>query len=67
MPILLPFQNYIDAYKHIKFYPNYLLTVLPMFISNDIFFLVASLVRKSFKMDIVDILSDWKVALPLLK
>ena len=38
-----------------------------MFISKDIFFRVASFVKKSFRIDIVDMLSDWKVALPLLK
>jgi hypothetical protein len=40
---------------------------LPQEISREIFFRVASLVRKSFKMDIVDILSDRKTAQPLLK
>jgi hypothetical protein len=40
---------------------------LPQEISREIFFRVASLVRKSFKMDIVDILSDLKTAQPLLE
>jgi hypothetical protein len=35
--------------------------------SSEIFFLVASLVRKSLRIEIVDILSDRKTAQPLLK
>ena len=41
--------------------------ILPIFISKGIRFLVASFVRKSFRMDIVEMLSDMKVAVPLLK
>ena len=41
--------------------------ILPIFMSKGIRFLVASLVRKSFRMDIVEMLSDMKVAVPLLK
>ena len=42
-------------------------SILPQEISSEIFFLVASLVRKSFKIEMVEILSDLKTAHPLLK
>lgn len=35
--------------------------------SSEIFFLVASFVKKSFRIEIVDMLSDLKMAHPLLK
>ena len=46
---------------------NYTVLIIPIFMSKGIRFLVASLVRKSFRIDIVEMLSDMKVAVPLLK